>query len=110
MNMKRIFTFLLLVISINSFGQAKLVELTNCLKEHSTAPKEYILNLFKTNDIVIIGERDHRDTTQYDLLLDVFSDKSFINEVGYVYTEVGCVNRTEWANKVLKATSKPHLS
>lgn len=104
--MKQIITFFLLILSINLFGQSKIVDYTDFLNENSTSPKEYILELFKTNDIVIIGERDHRDTTQYDLLLDIFSDKRFIEEVGFIYTEVGCVNRTEWANEVLKTSYK----
>jgi len=101
--MKQIITLFLLTLSINLLGQTKVVDLTDCLNENSNSPKEYILNLFKTNDIVIIGERDHRDTTQYDLLLDIFGDKRFIEEVGFIYTEVGCINRTEWANEVLKS-------
>ena len=102
--MKNRLALLFFVLVTNLFGQTKVVELTNCLKANSCDPKEYILNLFQTNDIVIIGERDHRDTTQYSLLLDIFSDERFIEEVGYIYTEVGCMNRTDWANDVLKAT------
>jgi len=99
-----LFIFLFIFLSIRLIGQTKVLDMENCLKENSINPKEYILSLFDNNDVVIIGERDHRDTTQYDLLLDIFSDKKFIDEVGYIYTEVGCINRTEWANQVLKAT------
>ncbi len=104
--MRKIIIFLLFTSSISLFGQTKVTDLKDCLIENSTSPKEYILNLFKTNDIVIIGERNHSDTTQYDLLLDIFSDIRFIKEVGFIYTEVGCINRTEWANNVLKGTYK----
>ena len=104
--MRQIITFLLFTLSINLLGQTKVADLSDCLNESSTSPKEYILNLFKTNDIIIIGERDHRDTTQYNLLLDIFSDEKFIHEVGYIYTEVGCTNRTQWTNRILKSTYK----
>lgn len=100
--MKHIITISIILASISLFGQTKIVDLKDCLTENSTSPKEYILNIFKTNDIVIIGERNHNDTTQYDLLLEIISDKRFIEDVANVYTEVGCVNRTEWANQVLK--------
>jgi hypothetical protein len=70
-------------------------------KEH-LSPNDYIMKLFETNDIVILGERDHRDTTQYDLILELLSDERFINTVGHVYTEVGVVNKTALANEVLR--------
>jgi hypothetical protein len=104
--MKNTITIIFILLSFNLLGQTKVLDLADCLKTHANDPKEYILNLFKTNDIVVIGERNHNDTTQYNLLLDVLGDKRFIENVGHVYTEVGCVNRTEYANKVLKATYK----
>ena len=107
--MRQITIFLLLVSSITLLGQTTVVDFKDCLIEKSMPPREYILNLFETNDIVIIGERDHRDTTQYELLLDIFNDKRFIDKVGFVYTEVGCINRTEWANEVLKSTYENDL-
>jgi hypothetical protein len=74
------------------------------LKEQKTDPVDYILGLFDTYDIVVLGERDHRDTTQYVLIEKIMSDKRFIEKVGNVFTEVGVYNRTEWANKVLHNT------
>lgn len=57
--------------------------------------------MFEKSDIVVIGERDHRDTTQYELILDLLRDPRFAKDIGYVYTEVGCVNRTKDVNKLL---------
>ncbi len=71
-------------------------------------PKEYIFEAFKKHDVVILGERDHRDTTQYDFILDVLADPRFINEIGYVYTEVGVVNRTDDANRLIKGNYISH--
>lgn len=48
-----------------------------------------MLSLFKTHDIVIICERDHRDITQYELYLDIISDPYFTSNVGVLFTEVG---------------------
>ena len=59
------------------------------LNNQTTSAKDYILDLFKTHDIVIICERMHPEFTQYELLTDVISDRRFINEVGNVFTEVG---------------------
>jgi hypothetical protein len=54
----------------------------------------------------VIGERDHRDTTQYELILDILRDARFAEEIGYVYTEVGCVNRTKDVNRLLRRKYK----
>lgn len=97
--------FLFLQISI-SFSQSEIDNYVEFFNEQTQSPKEYIFELFKTNDIVILGERDHRDITQYDLILDILRDPRFINDIGYIYTEVGSSNRTKWANKVLKGKYK----
>lgn len=64
--------------------------------------KDFVLNLYEKYDIVILGERDHRDTTQYSFIKSIISDAKFIDGVGYVYTEVGCNTATESANKLIK--------
>lgn len=70
--------------------------------QRGTEPVDYIFRLFEQSDIVVIGERDHRDTTQYELILDILGDPRFAERVGYVYTEVGCVNRTDDVNRLIK--------
>ena len=51
-----------------------------------------MLSLFKNNDIVILCERDHRELTQYNLILDIIGDQYFIDSVGVVFTEVAARN------------------
>lgn len=80
------------------------------IKERSCEPIDYIFNLFDHSDIVVIGERDHRDTTQYELILDILRDPRFAEEIGYVYTEVGCINRTKDVNKLLQSRYKTDKS
>ncbi len=63
---------------------------------------EYIFRQFETSDVVILGERDHRDITQYGFILRLLADKRFPERIGYVYTEVGVTNRTESANRLIK--------
>ena len=36
--------------------------LRTCAAEKGIPPKEYIFKLFEKSDIVVLGERDHRDT------------------------------------------------
>lgn len=59
------------------------------LKTQQTSPKDYILKLFETKDIVVLCERTHNEATQWDLIYDVVSDSNFINSVGLIYTEYG---------------------
>ncbi|MCG8332438.1 MAG: hypothetical protein MI974_32430 [Chitinophagales bacterium] len=99
----RAFSLLLnLFLTYALTAQISLTEYTEFLRQKHLSPKEYVLSLFEHNDIVIIGERDHRDTTQYDLILDIIADDRFIQNVGHVYTEVGVINQTGRANEVLK--------
>ena len=104
--MKNILFAIILFSSFLGFSQSEISNYTEFLKDQKQSPKDYIFELFETNDIIILGERDHRDTTQYDLILDILGDERFINNIGYVYTEVGVVNQTEWANKVIKGNYK----
>ncbi len=67
-------------------------------------PVEYVFRLFEGADIVIIGERDHRDVTQYELITTLLADPRFAERVGYVYTEVGVTNMTQRANELVKDT------
>ena len=83
-------------------SQSDIGPYTQFFKDQKQAPKDYIFQQFEENDIIIIGERDHRDTTQYALILDLLADPRFIDRVGHVYTEIGVINRTEWANQVIK--------
>lgn len=85
-----------------SYAQnSRLSDYVDCIKSNSCNPVDYVFNLFEKSDIVVIGERDHRDTTQYELILDLLRDPRFAKDIGYVYTEVGSVNRTKDVNKLL---------
>jgi hypothetical protein len=77
----------------------------NFLEKQQTSAKDYILNLFNNYDIVILCERDHREITQYDLYLDIFSDKRFTSEVKQVYCEVGNVMYNDTLNNFLHNSS-----
>ena len=76
--------------------------LRTCAAEKGIPPKEYIFKLFEKSDIVVLGERDHRDTIQYDLIHDILADPRFAEQVGHVYTEVGSYNMTDDVNRLLQ--------
>jgi len=58
------------------------------LKDNYSEPKEYIRSLFKTNDLVLICEREHPEMTQYDFFYELVSQPWFSFEVGTVIVEV----------------------
>ncbi len=47
------------------------------------------MGLFKQNDIVILCERSHPETTQYDMIYELVSNPRFQQQVGHIFTEVG---------------------
>ncbi|ALU27362.1 hypothetical protein [Myroides odoratimimus] len=99
---RQLFNIILFFLPFVCSAQYTVQEYYEFLEELKQSPKDYIFDLFKTNDIVILGERDHRETTQYDLILEILKDNRFINEIGHVYTEVGVVNQTNRGNIVVK--------
>ena len=72
--------------------------------EHASA-KDYILGLFTQYDIVILCERDHREMTQYELILDILTDERFIKEVGVAYFEIGNTEYNDSINAFLHNTT-----
>lgn len=70
--------------------------------KNGVSPKDYIFKLFEKSDIVVLGERDHRDSIQYNFILDLLADPRFAERVGHVYTEVGGINMTEEVNRLLQ--------
>jgi hypothetical protein len=59
------------------------------LRELKQSPTDYILGLFQTNDLVMLCERRHPETTQYDMIYAVVSDPRFQHDAGHVFTEIG---------------------
>lgn len=93
---------LLLTFSLRFIINAQTVdEYVEYIQEQGKDPKEYIFEKFKEVDVIILGERSYRDTTQYDLIMDILKDPRFAEDIGYVYTEVGVTNMTEAANRLI---------
>ncbi len=69
------------------------------IKNINTTPKDYIFQLFKKNDIVVLSERYHPEMTQWDFIYDIVSDPWFIKNVGHVFTEYGASNYQDTVDK-----------
>ena len=109
--MKRNFTFLLFNNCFSQKIKSEILPYANFLEKQNTSAKDYILDLFKKYDIVILCERQHSETTQYDLIYNVVSSPYFQKNVGNIFTEVGSYSnrqntlnftKTKFANDSVK--------
>jgi hypothetical protein len=61
------------------------------------------MGLFEKYDMVILCERHHAETTQYDFIHDLVSDKRFIEKVGNIFTEIGTSTMNDYLHDFLFA-------
>ena len=87
----------------NAFIAPEIRPYVEFIQNTNTSSVDYIMGLFEKFDVVVLGERDHRDTTQYLLIQQIISDPRFIDKVGNVLTEVGVYNMRYELNRVLQA-------
>jgi hypothetical protein len=62
------------------------------LKANGSRPADYVFGLFRSHDVVILGERLHPEVTQWELIYELVTDPRFVEQVGTIYTEYGAVN------------------
>jgi len=74
------------------------------IKQNQKNPVDYIFDLFKKYDIVVISERMHPEYTQYELFSKIVNDKRFINDVGNIFTECGSVSYQDTLTSYLHTT------
>ena len=101
---KRFIGLTFFLISILTFCQKANPELTkyvDFLEKQNVSAKDYVLGLFKKYDIVILCERNHNETTQYELITDIAKDKYFKKKVGNICMEIGVSNLEPEINKFL---------
>lgn len=79
---------------------------TSYIKTNGRDPVDYIFDLFKQRDIVVISERLHPEYTQYELISRIVSDKRFANEVGNIFTECGSVSFQDTLSSYLHTSFK----
>jgi len=102
--MKRILFPIIFLSTLLSFSQnieiKPYVEYLNKIEKKSA--KDYILEKFKTHDIVILCERHHDEFSQYELIKEIISDNSFKKNVKNLFTEAGLINQYPELTNFLK--------
>jgi hypothetical protein len=71
------------------------------VKNHSQNPEDYIFDLFKKFDIVVISERMHPEYSQYEFIFKVIKDKRFVDQVGNIFTECGSISYQDSLDKYM---------
>ena len=56
------------------------------IKKQHADPLSYLLDKYKTHDVIVFGERDHRDITQYYFLEKLFNTEEFYKQVNELYS------------------------
>ena len=101
---KRFIGLTFFLISMLAFCQKTNPELTkyvDFLEKQNVSAKDYVLDLFKKYDVVILCERNHNEATQYELITDIAKDKYFKKKVGNICMEIGVSNLEPEINKFL---------
>jgi uncharacterized iron-regulated protein len=64
---------------------------------------EYIIGLFDTYDVVILGERSHKEITQYEFILNLVKHPIFVEHIGHIFTEIGSESQQPRVEAFLRA-------
>jgi len=104
--MKRNFLFLLLFLLSNNFGfsqkyNPEVTKYVTFLETQNKSAKDYVLDLFKKYDIVVVCERNHGEMTQYDLIYDIVRSPYFEKNVGNIFTEIGAIDNRNSVTKFI---------
>jgi len=75
------------------------------LKDNAKPPLEYVMELFETYDLVILSERTHPETTQWEFIYELTSNPRFIEGVGHIFTEYGSVLQQPSLEKLMNTSS-----
>ena len=79
-------------------------EYTDFINTNSNDINEYIQELYKHYDHVVLCERWHPECTQYDLIYDLVTSPYFADSINNVFTEIGNVEKREDFRRITATT------
>lgn len=77
---------------------------TDFINTDSKDINEYIKELYKHYDHVVLCERWHPECTQYDMIYDMVTNPFFADSISNVFTEIGDVKKREDFRQITTAT------
>jgi hypothetical protein len=108
--MKKALSLLIVLFIFSCGNKTEEDQYLAFLKDQKHSAKEYVLNLFKKYDIVILCERNHKEFTQYELFRDIVKDPYFTENVGHIFAEVGVSNMDSVINSFLQSERQDSLT
>lgn len=102
------FLLILIFISVSCTKKERnlnkeIIPYVEFLKKENISAKDYVIDLFEKNDLVVICERFHPELTQYDLFLEISKDQRFIENVGNIFIETCGRNQEEKIDFFIKS-------
>ncbi len=88
-------------VKVIFYQPQELLPYVSYLQSHARPAIEYTLQLFRTYDLVILAERTHPETTQWEFIYELTSHPEFSAGVGHIFTEYGSVRQQEALEQVL---------
>ena len=94
MRLNQLLILLILTITFSCKQQVhpELRDYVSFIQKQNINATNYIIDLWKVNDIVILCERYHGEITQYDLIFDLIKSDYFVQNVGNIFTEIGSIS------------------
>ncbi len=77
---------------------------TDFINTNSKDINEYIKELYKHYDHVVLCERWHPECTQYDMIYDMVTSPFFADSINNIFTEIGDVKKREDFRQITTAT------
>ncbi len=77
---------------------------TDFINTNSKDINEYIKELYKHYDHVVLCERWHPECTQYDMIYDIVTSPYFADSINNVFTEIGDVKKREDFRQITATT------
>lgn len=72
------------------------------IKIQNRSPLNYVLDKLDSHDVLVFGERDHSDITQYYFIETLINQAEFYERVGVIYTEAGSSLFNDTLNSLLQ--------
>jgi len=71
------------------------------IRTHGRSPVDYIFDLYKKYDVVVLSERNHPEYSQYTFITELLKDERFRTNIGNLFTEQGSVSFQDSLNTYL---------
>ena len=105
-NISKVINFLQSSFTPFPVSQVQKYQYINDIKKYKQDPFEYLMQLFKNHDIVVLCERMHPEYTQWQFFSQIIFNDNFALKIGNVATEFGNINNQRQLDTLLNNSFK----